>query len=458
MKLYSLKAEIKAIKTIAVSNNLKSQLKLNASTFLLGSLDSSFFHYPPCKEAYARIMTMLRLRSVTLSYQDLLEDLSISEDSRDLLREDTRSGCKDLVSAEAVLETLSKYRKARILYYSAKDIVESFKKSSVDVDELLDNITDKVTEARTSTIDRDPILTLGKDSNALSFIDEALSAEDDLLLKTGFTEFDRRSGGLPAEGVFLMAGTTSGGKSVMRMNMLFNMFMINKIDVATVSFEMNAQKETRRMLSFLTEIPYWKFNKKALSDEEKEQCRKEWKRLDKFGKKHGCKYSLLCPTKGLNIQQTLLILKPYKYKVIAIDYVSLLAGVEDENQPKMLKSIVRESKIFSGENKCLIVLLAQLDSDDSRIRYSKGMLEDADSSWVWNYSKAEDRERQRIPIVQKKARDQELYNFELEENFGIMQITNPPEASEYKQSSVTTEKQVLDVDPLDKTEVEYAVQ
>lgn len=468
MKLFSQTAELKAIKSIASASQPDfkkgvaiKKLNIDVSSHLLAALDISYFHYEPCKAAYQRIVSMAKKRATIPSYSDLLEDLSLNEEYRDILREYNKRAVATVMDAMTLVETLNKYRKARILYFSAKSILDHLKSPEIDVDSMLDDTANRITEARTQTADQDPLLIIGKDANALDLLERALSLEDALLYKTGFVEFDTRSGGLPAEGVFLMAGTTSGGKSVMRMNLLANMYKLNMIDVATVSFEMNAEKETRRFLSHLTGIPFYKFVHKQLTPEDFDKCRTAWKRFHKFGKKNDCRYAIMCPTRGLTIQQTLMLLKPYSFKVISIDYISLLDGVNEENQAMMLKSIVRECKIFSGNNKCLIVLLAQLDSEDSRIRYSKGMLEDADNSWVWNYTGAEDRDRKRLPIKQKKARDQELFDFDLEENFACMQVLNTEEALEAAGKGYTPKAQKDDdnqIDPLADTGVDYAVE
>ncbi len=471
MKLFSQTLELRAIKSICYGSKSETAVRtgyldvdsIDASSYLLGNLDVSFFHYEPCKAAYERVMHMLKKRSRILSFQELVEDLSLNEEYRDILSEYTKKALIAVPEAKTLVESLDKYRKARILYYAAKNVIDQLKSPEIDVDRVLDDTANRITEARTGATDQDPILTIGKDANALDLIDQALSMEDEKLLKTGFLEFDRRSGGLPSEGVFLIAATTSGGKSALRMNMMANMYKLNQVSVVTISFEQNEKKETRRFLSCITGIPFWKFNKKALSTEEHERCQAAWKKFHKYGKRNGCRYSIMCPTRGLNISQVLMLMKPYAFDVIVVDYVSLLDGVDEDNQPRMLKKIVRECKIFSGANKCLVVLLAQLDSEDGHIRYSKGMLEDADNSWVWSYSNPEVRDRKRLPIKQKKARDQEIFDFELVENFSHMQVLNPDEEIERAKAGSSYHRDKNDgneqeqIDPLSDTEVEYAV-
>jgi intein/homing endonuclease len=80
--------------------------------------------------------------------------------------------------------------------------------------------------------------------------------------------------------------------------------------------------------------------------------------------------------------------------------------------------------------------------------------------WVWNYTSAEDRDRKRLPIKQKKARDGELFDFDLEDNFACMQVLNTEEslneaAREYTPRKSKDEDNQLD--PLADTGVAYAV-
>lgn len=419
----------------------------------MSTLDDSFFYYEPCKAAYKRILTISKKRGRIISYDDLLEDPSLDEEFRDVLRENKTRSAKTSDAARELIDGLDKYRKTRSMFFMAKEILDKLKEPKVDVDALLDDVTNSITTTRSKENVGDLVQSVGKDANALGLIDEALSTEDDILLKTGFKEFDERNGGLPAEGVLLLAATTSGGKSTLRMNLLRNIYKLNKVSCLTVSLEMNAKKETRRLMSSLTNIPYWKFVKQKLSDAERKETRREWRRFHKFGVDNECRYAVLCPTRGLSITSLLMLVKPYGYKVIAIDYISLLEGLSDDNQWRVLSEITRECKVFSAENKCLVVLLAQLDSEDDRVRYSKGITENVDSAWVWNYSKPEQRELKVLPVKQLKARDQELFPFDLKENFGFMQVLNMDDDGGVDDSKPSGTEN--DDDPLGEKHINY---
>lgn len=449
MKLFSQNLELLAISSITQPDVGISEGKLHTSSaskissIIMSGVNDLHFHYEPCKAAYKRIVSIAKRKARILSYNDLIEDPALEEEYRDILAENYKKPVRTTERAFLLLEYLDKYRKVRSLYFLSRSVVDALKEPKVDVEELLDMVTTDVTKIR-AQLTTDPIHTIGYNSNAFDLIDEALSVEDENLYKTGFKEFDTRSGGLPSEGVMILAATTSGGKSALRMNLLKNMYFLNKISVATVSLEMNEKKEVRRLLSSLTGVEYWKFVRKTLSREEREHAKKEWKIMHNFGKKHRCTYSLFCPTRSININQLLTLMKPYGFHVLAIDYISLLEGVSTKDQWRILGDVARECKVYSAETKSLVVLLAQLDQNDDHIRYSGALAENADNVWAWNYSKREQRDLKILPIRQMKARDQDLFDFDLREEFEIMSVSDPTESSTAQSSRESN----LDIDPL----------
>ena len=416
MKLFSIKAELKAIKSITKS-------KQGLTALMLSTFDASFFHFEPAKAAYERIVSLAKKRGEIIKFSELLEDPSLNEEYREMLR-DVKSYCKTEKSTVALIEILDKYRKARTIYEMSKQSIEALKADSVDVDKLIEDCTMRLLAARAGDPLAQQMRILGKDCNAESLLDEALDTAVDILYKTGFTEYDEKSGGLPSDGVMLLAGTTSGGKSVILKNLLTNIYKLNKVDVCNVSLEMSDKKQTRRLLSRLTRIPFSKFTKQTLSPEERKLSRKAFRKFNAYGDRHGCRYAMLNPTHSVTINQLLMLVKPFGFKVIGIDYASLLDQGPERDQWKALGEIARQCKIFGTANKCLVILLCQLDDADDHIRYSKALLEHADGAWIWNYAKPEQRETKTIPIQQKKARDGELYNFDLQEEFEIMTVSS----------------------------------
>ena len=451
MKLYAQPLEHAAIKTICASKS--DEIK----AIVLSSLNQDFFYYEPCKAAFSRIHTIAKKRGHIMTYTELLNDPALSEEFRDILRDSEARIALDKDKAERLIATLDKYRKIRMIYDMSKNAIEKLKADKVDIDDLLNESTAFLTKARSKESLHNIMFTIGKDANALDLIDSALDPTEDPLFKTGFKEFDDRNGGLPTEGVFIMAATTSGGKSTVLMNMLANMYELNNISVANISLEMNEKKITRRFLSRLTKIPFWKFMKKQLSTEERRQAKRAWRKFHAHGEKNDCMFTVVCPTTGVTCTEALTLMRPYGYKVIGIDYIGLLEGADSDDQWRMLNNIARECKIFSGENHCLIILLAQLDDATDKLRYSKGMAEHADNVWRWNYASPEKRESKQLEIVQMKGRDQELFPFVLKEHFEIMSVFNPEDEVVINGDTNSSSRKgpMVDMDVEDEVEVDF---
>ena len=225
-------------------------------------------------------------------------------------------------------------------------------------------------------------------------------------------------------GVVLLAATTSGGKTAVLMNLMVNLYMYSAKKVCRISLEMGDQQEMQRLLSRLSEVPFWKIKQGKMNPKEKQRVDKAYRKFKKLGKKNKGEFVTICPTRNLTIDDALRTVKPYGFEVLGIDYVGLLDGVNDDTQWKVLSSIVRDCKIFSRECKCLIIVLCQLDDESDKLRYSKGMKEHADVMFSWNYTKKEQRELKILPINVDKARDGELFSFQLGERFEVMTVDN----------------------------------
>ena len=419
MQLYSQDMELRCIVTLT-NPKIPEQVR----STLLGKLGKEFFHYPPCSAAFNRIEVLARKRFEMLDLADLLEDPALEEDFRDILRDSDAKSCKNRKAMDRMVEGLDDYRKIRIVYEAANTALTKIEGDALDINSLLDNIAEKLTRARRDINEEDQFVVVGKNNNADDLVHKVLNRVVDQLIKTGFTKYDTRNGGLPEEGVMIIAATTSGGKSAVLMNLLVNLYQLSKKRVCRISLEMGDEQEMQRLLSRLSGVAFWKIKQNKLDPKEKQRINKAYEKFKQFGEDNECVFTSISPTRGMRIDEALRMVKPYAFDVIGLDYVSLLEGVDDDNQWRVLSSIVREAKVFSRENKCLVIVLAQLDAESDKIRYSRGMKEHADIMWSWNYSKKEQREIKVLPINVDKARDGELFTFELGERFDIMTTEN----------------------------------
>jgi KaiC/GvpD/RAD55 family RecA-like ATPase len=243
-------------------------------------------------------------------------------------------------------------------------------------------------------------------------------------------EYDKRNGGLPEHGVFIISATTSGGKSALAMNIAVYLYRKGKKSVCRISLEMDEEQETRRMASHLTRIPFNKFKENKLSMADKANIKKAFEDFSAHGKKHGIAYTTISPSRAVTINDVFRMIKAFSYQIVMIDYIGLLAGMDHESQWFQLSEVAAISKRFSREGgKCLVVILAQLDDTTDKLRYSKGIKEHADTMWQWNYTKQEVRDLRILPIRCEKDRDGEVFNFELAERYDIMTADNMPDAA-----------------------------
>lgn len=420
MILYSMSAEIRALKTLC-----NHRINENERFAMLGMLNKDFFHIEPTLAAFNRLRSIAKAKVELLGWEDLLEDPTIGEDLRDVLEESDDKACKDLKSFKKLYKNLDEFRKARALFNMAKNILEAMEEDSVDVDEVIENASEDFSKVNKNVGNEQVIYSLGKRNNMQELVKRTLYKPTESLYKTGFIEYDNTNGGLPTKGVMIMAATTSGGKSVTLMNLMKNLHVLNEIDVCRATLEMSEEQDTNRFFSMLTQIPFYKYKQKKLSDREKKTTLKKVKEFHAWSKSKDISHAFMSPTASMSLEDILAMTKPFDFKVLAIDYIGLLEGVDDENQWRILAEIVRLCKIFSAETGCLIILLAQLDDTTDKLRYSKGMKEHADIYWHWNYTDPEVRENHELPVVIGKVRDGELFTMPLKEQFDIMTVANP---------------------------------
>lgn len=424
MQLYDQMVELSCIKTLT-NPKVPEDFRLK----LLGKLSKEFFHFPPCKQAFARIDTLAKKRFVVVEYDELITDPALSQDARDVIRDSDARTAKNKNKALQLIESLDAYRKIRIVYDMANEALDNIEGDEVDIDNLLNKISSKLVNAQRNIGVEDRFLQFGVNNNSEGVIDEILNQTIEDMIKTGFTEYDKRNGGLPKEGVMLLGATTSGGKSTVLMNLLVQLYLKSCLTVHRISLEMSEKQETARMMSHLSKVPFWKIKQNKMSPLDKKNIKKAYDEFVAHGIKHNCSFNTMSPTRGMTIDDALRSVKPFGPKVVAIDYVSLLEGVDEDNQWRVLSAIVRTAKIFSREAHCLVIILVQIEGDSNKIRYSQGMKEHADVVWQWNYSKREQRELKIIPMEVTKARDGELMTFNLGERFETMTVENMADSS-----------------------------
>lgn len=425
--LYDQDSEIRCIKTLT-----DESIPAGIRSTLLGKLASDHFYNAPTLAAFNRIDTLAKKRFEIVDLNSLTADPVIDEDLRDILKSQVRKekSCKNKKQVANLLDVLERYRKIRAVYGIAKDSFAELEKSEVDIDSLLNKVTEAVSRANASLAEDQFFLNFGVNDSSAKIVDSVINRKVSPRIKTGYVEYDKRNGGLPEHGVFIISATTSGGKSVLAMNLAVRLYRKGKKSVCRISLEMDEEQETRRMASHLTKIPFNKFKENKLSMADKANVLKAFQDFSAYGLKHGIAYTTISPTRAVSINDVFRMIKAFAYQIVMIDYIGLLAGMDSESQWFQLSEVAAVSKRFSREGgKCLVVILAQLDDTTDKLRYSKGIKEHADTMWQWNYTKQEQRDLRVLPVRVEKDRDGEVFNFDLNERYDIMTAENMPDAA-----------------------------
>lgn len=409
MRLLSPGLELSAIKTICSNTNESSRL--------FSSLSIEDFKYNPTKEAFQRLSSIAKLRGHILSWDDIINDPILNEDSRKLLKAYTKKPKKDKENIDNLLIGLKNYRKIRDVFDVAKYAIDKFKQPKIDVDKLLDGISDKISKAKIQNSNT-KLYNLGTSNNSLKLAKEVLKDSRKSFLPTGIKDWDEVNVGFPRNSVCTLASTTSGGKSCMALQLAINMARKGS-RVCTVSLEMDEKELMMRRYANLTKISMTKFiDPTRLSSKEKRKSLNAYKKYVRRNKKIGGMETFFSPEEDISMEECLFMLKPYAYDAIIIDYIGLLKGVDGDDQWRQLSNVTRFAKRFSNMAKCAVIICAQL-SEEGTIRYSRAIKEHSTIMWQWIRDE-KSKETHIVEIKVVKARNQKQFDFYLVEDFDTM--------------------------------------
>jgi replicative DNA helicase len=432
MRLSSVETELRVIKTICDSK---------WQSHLLGRVSVDQFGYPEAKEIFQRISVLVKNGKDIPSIKEFREDLSLSKSARIAIKGKLKplSGMKRLKRS---LKILNKFFKVRLIYHGIKDVSDNFAKSDTgkafNIDTAVDRLETLVRDAREGTTENPPVIFgSGKNKEANKVMKNILSNEAPNLIPTGFEGFDSKNYGLPKRGVTIIAANTGGGKSVMAVQLLKNMYIEANKNVCLVSFEMGKEEVVGRLMSNLSGIQYDRIVQKTMSNKQKKRIKKARRKFDTSRKKR--RWVLDTPAGEASFTELMFKLKPSGYDVILIDYINLLKNDGAETQAASLAEITRQAKLWSIRLNCLIVILAQM-SDDNRIKYSRGITENADNVWLWRYDDKA-KETGVIDVQQHKARNQKMFNFPLIADFAHMSLHDKSDTHQGKSLKDITEEE-----------------
>ena len=423
IKLQSPKLELQAIYSI-------TSAKPEIRTRLLARVNESHFNHTPAKQAWRRIKAYLKAKGQPPTWDDLVEDTALSEESRSILSSFTsKRKVRSADDVSELVEMLDKYRRVRG-HMELADTIASHLESDegYEPDKVDDEINKVLADMGRGASIEDQLVIFGTDSNSQSLIDDTLDqTKKPNLVRTGFKTFDDVNGGIPLGGLMVVAGTTGGGKStVASVQMLMNMAI--QYPSVLVPLEMGASAMSMRLAANLSGVDLGKVIQKKLTENEVKKIHKSFTGWEKKLEEQDSKYAILDTEQDMTIEEILYGLEPFRYKVVLIDYISLLKGVDGDDQWKQLGAAARFAFVWARRNNALVVLLAQL-SEEGMLRYSKTVGEHAANLWKF-IATQETKKEGIIKIEQGKARNQDPFPFTLGIDYATMRVydlDDPPE-------------------------------
>lgn len=411
-RLVSTNTELQVLRTLCSRNRKLAGL-------LLAKVDETYFHNNESVAAYQRIRTTITKSGDPPTWPSLLEDPSLDEGVREYLGE-ASVRLKTEAEAASAVKILHKYRQLRGLFRIGEDLLDKLQAKQVDTSTLIERVSDSLANLRVSRSMKDIALHIGKGNNSMEAVKNLLyDTSEETFIPTGFKDFDSKNGGFFLESLVTLGGSSGAGKSAMASQMCKFWASIG-IRVVLVPLEMSKNEQTARLLANIAKVDIRKILLKKLSQDERDMIYAKFRRFAKKCAKLGGRYTIYKPEEDMAIEEILPVASTYGPQVIIIDYISLLKGVDGDDQWRKLGQVARYCKIYAANHNLIIVLLAQV-GEDGRIRYSQAIKEHSNSSWIFVATK-ESRENKVINVEQLKGRNAELFPFSLHADLSTMTV------------------------------------
>ena len=366
MKLVASKTELTVLRSICGRNPALSGT-------LLSSVDSSYFFNEYAKEIYGRILSITRSAGAVPVWRDLFEDPKLHEGTRDKLKTTEIERIRTKDEAKSSIIRLNDYRQMRGLYALSDYVVGALREKKASADELLAYSADQIVKLRQTKLNEHSVLSFGVGNNTVKIVKSLLEAEEKNFIPTGFSNFDDENGGITFGSLFTIGGTSGGGKSALASQLALNWSGMGE-HVAVVPLEMSEQEQTARIMANAAELDVRKILFQRLSKEEKIKYLKAFKRLVLRNKKAGGAYKIFKPQSDMAIEDIMAALYPTGTRIKIIDYISLLKGIDGDDQWQKLGAVARYCKVYAENHNEIVVLLCQVN-DEGKIRYAQAIKE-----------------------------------------------------------------------------------
>jgi replicative DNA helicase len=195
--------------------------------------------------------------------------------------------------------------------------------------------------------------------NTFKAIEEAFQNNDDVTgLRTGFTELDKKTGGLQPSDLLILAARPSMGKTSFALNLAYNVAVNEGVGVGVFSLEMSREQLVMRMLGSSGQFNLHNLRRGRLQAE-------DWPRLTAACEKLSQAPIYIDDTSGIGVLEMKAKARRLKQQhglgLIVIDYLQLMQGTgRSENRQQEISVISRNLKGMAKDLNVPVIALSQL--------------------------------------------------------------------------------------------------
>jgi replicative DNA helicase len=408
-------------------------------------MEESYLYNDFAIETFNRIQEQVKETGEVPSWKELCADPELSEETRERLLKHKIEPVESRKDALRMVRVLNKYRQLRGMYELSESMTSKLKKGKASVTEMLDHASESIANLRQARSDDAVIVKFGKGNNATALVKSLLDKDRIEYLPTLFNEFDLKNGGIGFGNLFTIGGSSGAGKSSLAMQLAINWSLMGE-HVVMVPLEMTEREMTARVMANASGLDNTKIIYNKLTENEKEIFLKGYKKFVRARKKEGGTLSFFKPKSDMTIEEIMACTYTMGPRVVIVDYISLLKGVDGEDQWRQLGAVARYCKIYAEAHGIIVVLLCQVN-EEGKIRYAQAIKEHSNYCWTFVGTK-ESRDAQVLNITQIKARNGELFDFTLRAELATMRIRSmTDEERDHNQSRSNTTKKNRDGSP-----------
>lgn len=419
MRLYDTASEIQVVRSCC-----DSPLRIK----LLSKLNAEHFGFDKAKEIFLRIINLLNLNKPIPSTEVLRNDESLSQESRALISDSTYAVLCREDDILASFEILEKYRRSRVILAAISLAADKMKAENPDIDAVVHDMEAMLQKCHNSENREEMVHYCTANYEKLAKeLDADLRNTHIDLIPSSFAAFDRDSGGFPRGGVVAMASVPGGGKSALATQMAANQYLMG-YNVLYVSYEMSEVELRYRLLSSQSKIDHRAIKLKQLDELQIEHINKCFADFVLPNKNN--RLTIWSPSREMTIPEIGMQIKPYNYDIVYIDYISLLKSESRMAMWEVLGNHARSAKLTAASLNACLVLLAQYDQNEAKIKYSQAITANASCVWAWEHGEKE-KTSGIIEVKQLKNRSGTQEPFYLQRDFRVMSFKDysgePPE-------------------------------